>query len=187
MRILDRLVRNELYEERDTADFRALQLHYGRLGAAWGRFIAVPDMYEAESNASVESTQSLLRLQDDSELGFAATSWQACLWLWLNKGQLATDMAVKILKGLLKDFQDDHWDKVQPRTDEEVVDAWLSAAQVCFLNSSSQMITVAVGTATAALHRARRSGDVVRTARVVAFIVLAFAQTTEDVPALLAQ
>lgn len=182
VRILDRLVRKELFDERGTADFRAVQLHYGRLGAAWGRFVAVPDLGGAASNASVETTQSLLRLLD-SELGFAAASWLASLWLWLNNGQQATGMAV----GLLKGFLDGHWEGQQPRTDEEAVDAWLSAAQVLILNSSAQTISLVVGTAGAALDRAKRSGDVVRTARVAALRGLALAETSEDVPDLLAQ
>ena len=182
VRILDRLVRKELYDERGTADFRAVQLHYGRLGAAWGRFFAVPDLGGAESNISVETTQSLLRLLD-SELGFAAASWLACLYLWLNEGQQATAIAF----GLLKGFQDDHWEGAKPRTDEEAVDAWLSAAQVCILNSHVQTINLLIGTAGAALDRAKRSGDVVRTARVTALNALALAETKEDVPAIVEQ
>jgi hypothetical protein len=180
VRILDRLVRKELDEERDTADFRALQLHYGRLGAAWGRFIAVPDLGGATSNASVETAQSLLRLLD-SELGFAAVSWLACLWLWMNEGQRATGIALRLLKGLM----DGRWDGAQPRTDEEIVDAWLSAAQVCLLNSHPETNSFAVSTAGAALDRSKRSGDVVRAARVAAVKSLALAETSEDVPALL--
>lgn len=182
VRILDRLVRKELYDERGTPDFRAAQLHYGRLGAAWGRFVAVPDLGGAASNASVETTQSLLRLMD-SELGFAAASWLACLWLWLNDGQQATAIAV----GLLKGFLDAQWAGAKPRTDEEAVDAWLSAAQVCILNSHVQTISLVVGSAGAALDRATRCGDVVRAARVAALKSLSLAETSEDVPSLLAQ
>jgi hypothetical protein len=182
VRILDRLVRKELYEERDTADFHALQLHYGRLGAAWGRFIAVPDLGGASSNASVETSQSLLRLLHN-ELGFAAASWLACLWLWMNDGQTATSIALDLLRGLR-----DGWvGRIKPRTDEEVVDAWLSAAQVCLLNSHPETISLAVSTAEAALDRSKRSGDVVRAARVAAVRCLALAETSEDVPALLEQ
>lgn len=182
VRILDRLVRKELYEERDTADFRALQLHYGRLGAAWGRFIAVSDLGGAASNASVETMQSLLRLLD-SDLGFASASWLACLWLWLNDGEQATVLASRLLSG----FQVDQWDIGPPRTDEEAVDAWLSAAQVCVLNAHPLTISLVTGTAESALDRSRRCGDVVRTARVAALKSLALAETTEDVPALLTQ
>jgi hypothetical protein len=43
------------------------------MGAASGRFISVPDLGGAASNASVETIQSLLRLSD-SEVAFAASS-----------------------------------------------------------------------------------------------------------------
>jgi len=181
VRILDRLVRKELYDQRDTEDFRALQLHYGRLGAAWGRFVAVPDLGGAASNASVESAQSLMRLHG-SELGFAADSWLACAWLWLNEGQQATAMA----GGLLKGFVDGQWGAPMPRSDEEAVDGWLSGSQVCILNANEQTILAVNGTANAALERAKRSGDVVRTARVAALKSLALAETTDDVPGILA-
>jgi SIR2-like domain len=182
VRIMDRLVRKELYDERDTADFRALQLQYGRLGAAWGRFIAVPDLTGAASNASVETVQSLLRVLD-SEVGFAASSWLACLWLWLNDGVAATRTAF----GLMKGFVDGQWEGPAPRTDEEAVDAWVSAGQVCLVNTHQQTVSLVVGTAGAALERARSSGDVVRTARVAALELLALAETAEDVPSLAEQ
>ena len=182
VRILDRLARKELYNERGTADFRAVQLHYGRLGAAWGRFVAVPDLSGYESNASLETAQSLLRLSD-SELGFAASTWLACLWLWLDKGQQAMATAA----GLLKGYLDGKWEGAQPRTDEEAVDAWLSAAQVFILNSNEVTIKLIWETAVAALDHARRSGDVVRTARVAALQCLALAETDQDLPALLSQ
>ncbi len=179
VRILDRLVRKELLDERDTPDFRALQLHYGRLGAAWGRFFAVPDMGGYASNASVETAQSLLRILD-SESGFAATSWLACLYLWLNRGEEATKLANELIKGLLED----HWGSIKPRTDEEIVDAWLSAAQVYILNSNSDTISIVYGTSGTALDLAKRTGDVVRIARVVAMNALALAETNEDVQAI---
>ncbi len=91
VRILDQLVRHERIVRADGADYRALQLHYGRLGAAWGRFVAVPDMNGAPSNASVESTQSLLRIAD-SELGFAAKTWTAPAMLWTGQGSYATSV-----------------------------------------------------------------------------------------------
>jgi len=180
--ILDRLTRKERARERGTADFRALQLHYGRLGAAWGRSIAVPDLGGAASNASIETAQSLYRLKD-SELEFAAASWCACLWLWANDGTRATAMAVNLLSGL----KDCRWDGAKPRSDEEAVDAWLSAAQVCVLNANQATISIAVDTAEVAFERSIRSGDVVRAARVAALKALALAETSEDLPALSAQ
>ena len=182
VRILDRLVRKELHDQRDTADFHALQLHYGRLGAAWGRFVAVPDLVGAASNASVETAQSLLRLLD-SQLGFAAAASLACLWLWLGEGQRATSLAVNLLGG----FLNGQWEGTQPQSDEEAVDAWLSAAQVCIFNAHTQTISLVASTAGTAFAYARRSGDVVRTARVAALQGLAIAETPDDVPALLAE
>lgn len=181
VRILDRLVRKELYDERDTSDFHALQLHYGRLGGAWGLLVSLPDLRGTASNASVEAKQSLFRLLD-SELGFVATSLLACLWLWMNDGQQATGYADRVLKG----FLDGKWEGTQPRSDEEAVDAWLSAAMVCIFISDKQTIRLVIDTADAALDRAKLSGDVVRTARVAALKCLALAETTENVPALLA-
>jgi hypothetical protein len=183
VRILDQLVRkskDELYGERGTADFRALQLHYGRLGAAWSRFVAVPDMGGAASNASVETTHSLLRLKG-SDLEFAASAWLASLLLWVNHGQGATYTAVRLLNGM----PNGRWEGANPRTHEEVVDAWLSAAQVCILNSHEETLNLAFHTATTALERARHCGDVVRAAHVTALKALALAETREDVPAIL--
>jgi tetratricopeptide (TPR) repeat protein len=182
VRILDRLVRKELYDERETPDFRALQLHYGRLGATWGRFIAVPDLAGFASNASVETVQSLLRVLDD-EVGFAARSWLASLWLWLNDGQSATQMAFQLLHGLVNG----QWEGPPPRTDEEAVDAWLSAAQVCVVNAHEQTLSLVVGTPDVALERTQGCGDVVRTARVAALNLLALASTDEDLPTLAEQ
>lgn len=181
VRILDRLARKELYDERGTADWRAVQLHYGRLGAAWGRFVAVPDLMGVASNASVETAQSLMRLLD-SALGFAAGSWLACLWLWLNHGEDATRMAA----GLLRGFVDGQWVGPGPRSDEEAVDAWLAGAQVFIVNGGEETINAVLYTEPAALKRARQCGDVVRAARVVALAGLALAEAGGDAPAFLA-
>lgn len=163
VRVLDRLVRHELLDERDTPDFRALQLAYGRLGGALGRFISVPDMGGAASNAGVESVQSLLRAKD-SEVGFLARAWLGPMLLWQGWGDDATSLAVWILKG----FQEDGWDGPQPRSDEEVVDAWTSAAQVLMFNSSRATIAGLESCVGAAIERAQTSGDVVREARAAA-------------------
>jgi hypothetical protein len=181
---MDRLVRKEVYDERDTQDFRLLQLHYGRLGAAFGRFIAVLDLSGGASNASVETVQSLLRVLD-SEAGFAAATWLACMWLacmwlWLNDGREATRIASEIINGFSREI----WGERSPRSDEEAVDAWISAAQVCILNGHPVTIGAVVDTYAAALDRAHRCGDVVRMARVAALYLLALAETSEDVPSL---
>lgn len=183
VRVLDRLVRKELYNERETADFRALQLHYGRLGAAWGRFITVPDLNGAASNASVETVQSLLRVREDAQVGFVALGWLACVWLWLDQGQQATAIAVSLLVGLVEG----QWSHAAPSSDEDAVDAWLAATQVCLVNLHQTTLSLAVDTAPTVLERARHCGDAVRAARVVALYLLALAETSENVPALVEQ
>ena len=181
-RVLDRLARNEIYGERGTPGFQALQLQYGRLGAAFGRFINVPDLNGAMSNASVETVQSLLRLRD-TEYASRAAGWMPCLYLWLNQGEAAMELAVAIMQG----FVTNEWGPSMPRTDEEAVDAWLAAVLVFLVNTHQKTIQAIAATFQAALDRAKRSGDVVRTARVVALFLLAKAETTEDVRALAAQ
>jgi len=177
VRVLDRLVRKALYDERNTEDFRALQLHYGRLGAAWGRFIAVQDIQGAAANASVETVQSLLRILN-SEAGFAASAWLACLYLWLGNGLEATKISYRLLRG----FHEGRWEGRVPRRDEEALDAWISAVQVCVLNEHQTTIVLVAGTFAAARKRAKRTGDVVRGARIAALFLLALGKTTEDVP-----
>jgi hypothetical protein len=179
VRILDRLARKEIFEERDTPDFQNLQLQYGRLGAAFGRFINVPDLNGMASNASLETVQSLLRLQ---ETGCAsrAMGWMPCLYLWLNNGEVATQISAQIMRGFLTG----EWGSLTPQSDEYAVDAWLAAAQVCFVNSHKSTNDVVSATFAEALARAKRSGDVVRTARVVALFLLAKAETSDDVPSL---
>ncbi|HTS34617.1 MAG TPA: SIR2 family protein [Candidatus Solibacter sp.] len=179
VRIMDRLVRKEIYDERETPEYRLLQLHYGRLGCAYGRFFAVPDLNGMASNASVETTQSLLRICD-TELGFAAASWLACMYLWMNQGAQAMAVAGSILRG----FLDSKWEPRSPRCKEEVVDAWCSAAQAIFLNTHVDPFEAVIATFPASLASARESGDVVRTARVAALYLLPLSETSNDVPAL---
>ena len=178
VRVLNDLVPHELFDERDTPDFHALQLAYGRIGGALGRFIAVPDMSGAASNASVESVQSLLRVKD-SEVGFLAHAWLGPMELWLGRGGNATARAMWILKGFK-----DGWDGPQPRSDQEVVDAWTSAAQVLMFNSSRGTIERLESCVGAAIERAQTSGDVVREARAAAARLLVLSETDVDLPAL---
>jgi tetratricopeptide (TPR) repeat protein len=182
-RLLDRLVRKEIYDERESADFRALQLHYGRLGAAWSRYVAVRDINGAQSNASMESAQSLMRVMRDPQIGFVATAWLACLMLWLNRGQDAMGLVRRVL---LKEYREPGEHRPAPRHPEDEVDAWLAAAQVCLVNDGQPILHVMMATSDEALEAARASGDVVRTARVAALRLLALAQTESDVPALAA-
>lgn len=182
VRLLDRLVRHELYQERNTADFRALQLHYGRLGTAWGRFIAVPDLNGMQSNASVEVEQSLMRIAG-SELGFAAIAWYASGLLWTSW----RNEAIRVAKRFGRDLIKRQWTGIPPRNDEDVADAWLSFAQIFVIDEGVESVSLICGTVELALRYARTSGDVVRSARIVALYGLVLGTTMEDVPALFEQ
>lgn len=183
-RILDQLVRKELVNQRDTPPFQLLQLHYGRLGAALGRFIAVPDMGGAESNISVETTQSLLRVVAvGNQLRFAATTWLTLVLLWHGEGKEAVEQAAALLLSLQADAKTD----LTPGSDEEAVDAWLSAAQVAMVAGEPKLAGAALGTAGFVQTAARGSGDVVRQARAKAFEILLLAATGEDPQALFDQ
>ncbi len=177
-RVLDRVVRRDREGIEGTEGFAAAELAYGRLGAAWGRAVSVPDLAGAESNISVETAQSLYRLQGTDQ-GYAAFGWAACLQLWLNEGQRATAMAGAILKSLV----DTTRGGLTPSSDEEAVDAWLSAAQVLFVNTHQQTLLAVLGTAGEALNRARRCGDVVRAARVASLKLLALSLDPRDLSA----
>ena len=177
---MDRLIQKELVgTERQGADFEALQFHYGRLGAAWSRFHGVPDVNGAHSNISVETAQSLLRvLQTNS--GFAASSWLAVMWLWYDKGDLATQIAAALMSAFIVAPTEPPF----PRSEEEVLDGWIAASQVFALNNDPDLLSAVVGTAEDALDRAARAGDAVRGGRVAALQMVAYALTTEDLPAL---
>lgn len=180
VRIMDRLIRKGLTDsERRGADFEALQLHYGRLGAAWSRFIAVPDLNGAQSNISVETTQSLLRVRDTAS-GFAASAWLAVLWLWHNQGEAATQLAVSLMNA----FVGTQLAPPLPRSEEDLLDGWIAASQVFAVNIHEQPLQTVIQSADAALNRAIGAGDVVRAARVAALESLAYAETSEDLPAL---
>ena len=68
----------------------------------------------------------------------------------------------------MKGFLEDAWDGPQPRSDEEVVNTWTSAAQVLMFNSSRETIQGLENCVGAATERAQTSGDAVREARVAA-------------------
>ncbi len=178
VRILDRLVRKEFQNERDTTDFRVLQLHYGRLGGAWGRFVNVLDGDGELCNASAETAQSLPRLLS-TEVGFAVVGPLACALLWSNQGELATGQAFTILNG----FKTGNWNGPAPRDDEEALDAWVCAAMICAVNVGNETSQWVVDTVPEALKLATECGDVVRAARVAALHLLTLAPTQEDVPA----
>jgi hypothetical protein len=127
----------------------------------------------------VETVQSLLRIQH-SEAGFLARAWLAPMYLWSGWGEPATASAAAIIQGLVQG----RWDGPQPRSDDEVVDAWACAAQVFVFNSSADTIRAVAATVPAAIDRARATGDVVREARVAALHLLVLAETDADVAAL---
>jgi hypothetical protein len=171
-----------IYEERGTADFQALQLQYGRLGAAFGLSISLQDMNGAVRNVSVECEQSLFRLHG-TEYNFIANVWEACLFLWIDRGESAMGLAAQVMTG----YSSNEWGPLAPPNDEAAVDAWLAAAQVCIVNTHPTTIRAVIDTFSDAMQRAKRSGDVVRTARVLGLYLLALAETMEDVPAIARQ
>lgn len=177
-RLLDRLVRKEFVTQadRDSEDYRAIQLHYGRLGAAWGRFSGVPDLNGMESNANVETAQSLMRLQL-SELQFSAKTWLMCHQLWLGRGDVAMQRASEILAGLAKGFPPDD----APRKEEDIIDAWIVVAQACLIDEGQQTLQLVLDFSPTMVAKAQACGDAVRAARVAALGMLASCRRTDDV------
>jgi hypothetical protein len=195
VRVLDRLVRKDLVgSDREGEDYRALQLHYGRMGSALGRFVAVRDMYGAASNASVEATQSLLRLHR-SEYDFSARGLLACTWLWLNEGARAHEAAWSVLRTVLDTmFREEVAPHITventneaPKT-EALIDAWLSAAQVAVVTEDESLLQRIIETAPKMHEAALGCGDIVRAVRVVACHLLVVATSPdEDVPKMAAK
>jgi NAD-dependent SIR2 family protein deacetylase len=179
-RIMDRLMRKERLA--GTPDFEALQLNYGRLGAAFGGFFAVPDMNGEEANASVECRNALLRLSG-TRYRFAAGGWLVCLLLWMNRGESAAASAKRVTDG----FKNGGWAGATPRNHEETVDAWLAAAQALVVDWGPGSPDDLFSTFELVLARSRATGDVVRTARVIAMYLLGIADTSRDIHPLLAQ
>lgn len=176
-RVLDRLVRKVLgpNEKRDDPFYRWAQLHYGRLGMAWGRYVNVPDLHGVQSNASLESMQSLLRLAG-TELELNALGWTALGFTWLGEGDSALRTLVK-----LQELDDDSTsEEMDP---EAWVDAWIAAAQVQLIDGGEESVSWIVGSADWAHGLALECGDVVRAARVSSLELLALAEAGEDVPA----
>jgi hypothetical protein len=134
------------------------------------------------ANAAVECEQSLMRLRD-TPYAFAANGWLTSLFLWMNRGEWATASAGWVIIGLQKG----QWNNCVPRTNEETVDAWLAATQVLIVNWNREPAEVVFGTFEMLLARARATGDVVRTARVVSLYLLAVAHTERSIIPLAAQ
>jgi hypothetical protein len=175
-RILDVTVRKYSPDDDRTSDgFAACQLHYGRLGAAWGRYAAVPDMNGAESNASVESLQSLMRLVVDrhDERAVVASAWLILAFLWRGHGERALGYAAAVGERLTE--------ATPTLPDELILDSWLAIIQAFLIDASHERLQYVMDGSPAALRTAERSGDVVRAARVAAFHLLALAHTYEDV------
>lgn len=191
VRVIDRFVRHELVgDDRQGGDYQALQLHYGRMGAALGRFISVPDVNGAASNASVETVQSLLRLKG-SELEFGALALLATTWLWLGEGARALTGARDVLRAAAlhgawepRLAHDDANPAPKPRTPEDAVDGWLAAAQVAAVAGEQALSEFIAGTAEEVAAVARRAGDPVRAARAASLYLLVMSETSIDLPAL---
>lgn len=169
VRIMDRIVRRE-YDERGTADYSAIQLHYGRLGAAWGRFVRVPDLSGNISNASVESMQSLFRIAEGA-LAFEARTWLIVALLWHDMPAEALRVAASMAEET-------------PPSHEAAVDSWLAIAQLAIVQSGESMLQSVLDTFPMTYANVMRSGDAVRLARAVAMRLFVLAETTNDVPQL---
>jgi len=167
VRIMDRIVRKEP-GERGTADYRAVQLHYGRLGAAWGRFIRVPDLNGVISNASVESMQSLMRIRE-SELAFEASSWLIIASLWHDRSSDAFGVALSMAEET-------------PPSHEAAVDSWLAIAQLAIVQSATATLQAVLDTFELTYANVIHSGDAARLARVAAMWLFLLAETSNDVP-----
>jgi len=92
-------------------------------------------MQGAASNAGVETVQSLLRITG-GDGGFLARAWLAPLLLW-HGGKDAVVGAVELATRIIGGFPQRRWDGPQPRSDEEVVDAWTCAAQVLVFDADA--------------------------------------------------
>jgi len=171
VRIMDRIVRHEL-EERDNADFPAMQLHYGRLGAAWGRFVRVPDLNGAISNASVESMQSLMRIMK-GDLAFEARTWLIVALLWHDRSSDAFGVAASMAN--------------ETPSHEAAADSWLAIAQLAIVHSTEAILQSVLDTFEMTYANVIRSGDAARLARVAAIRLFLLAETTHDVPRLAAE
>jgi SIR2-like protein len=191
VRILDRFVRHDLVgSDREGADFRTLQLHYGRMGAALGRFTAVPDLNGVLSNASVETVESLRRLAG-SELEFVALGHLATASLWLGNGAEAAQAALKVAAsaehhaawGPAETVQEAPLALPRPRAPEDAVDGFVSAAQVASVRGELNFVRFLARKSAAVIELARRCGDPIRAARAAASLLLLLSETDVDVPA----
>jgi hypothetical protein len=193
VRILDKTVRKwDPPDDRTSPAFISCQLHYGRLGAALGRFTNVPDLNGHESNASAESLQSLARVQnEDPSRRLLASALVAQAWLWrgFRGGAVeAVSSAEHLARLILAPYvpgvviEDEEVKRLSdPAHDEEVIDAWLSVVPVLLIDAPEPSIEAVVFGSVFILKRAQRCGDDVRAARVASFHLLGLAHTYNNV------
>jgi len=171
VRLLDHIVRKEEHL-RESPSFPLAAINYGRLGQAWGRFVHVPDLNDAQSNASVESLQSLLRLAG-TPYEYQASIWASCAMLWNGDGATAISSARALVAALVS--------KDSTEKPEDLVDSWLAAAQIAFITLYAGLFEGCITNVGIARKCAGLSGDVVRAARVGAIELLLHSVTTNGV------
>lgn len=171
VRLLDHIVRKEEHL-RESPSFPLAAINYGRLGQAWGRFVHVPDLNGAQSNASVESLQSLLRLAG-TPYEYQASIWASCAMLWNGDGATAISSARALVAALVS--------KDSTEKPEDLVDSWLAAAQIAFITLDAGLFEGCITNVGIARKCAGLSGDVVRAARVGAIELLLHSVTTNGV------
>jgi len=197
-RILDRMVRKLLRGNQTTdPDWLAAEFHYGRMGAALGRFTNVPDLNGMASNASVESLQAMLRAADlGGGVSMSIHLGPAFLWPGMVADALQeADRAAAYLLNSFLEFDRDETgfvlratpalqDRARLRlSPEQAVEYWIAAAQVtALLQDDTFPLIRAMGPPVIPL--AQQAGDPVRAARAAAFLdLLAAVDVTAANPA----
>lgn len=183
VRVLDRLIRHELLgpDDREGDDYRLLQYHYGRMGAALGRFVGTVDINGSPSNASVEAPQSLLRILRTSK-EHDALNVLPTAWLWLGEGRKAIEYAKRAFATAV-DLTRSGWPP-PAETGEQRADAWINATQVAYCIRHGDMLSVVGDSANAAAEAARACGDPVRAGRIGALLMLCAASSPVDIHAI---
>lgn len=183
-RILDRMVRKLLFDNtKEDPDWHAVSFHNGRMGAALGRFINVPDMGGAESNASEESFQSLLRAAAmDEHIGSAVHLGAG--YLWKGRVSHALEEAKKAMyylpyTHLEVDRENNAFVlRATPKIPEEphlrlsaeqAVDFWMTATQVYTILHEPKHLAIIRAMGPHIVELALRAGDPVRAAKAAAF------------------
>lgn len=94
--------------------------------------------------------------------------WMPCLYLCLNDGQSAMALAAAVIRG----FETEQWESCTGTGRTGCRCLAFRRAQVCLVNTHRHTIEAVARSFRSALHRAKRSRDVVRTARVIAPFLL---------------